>query len=320
MTTNRTRSEPATRHHRTDPPRLRAALAAAARGWPVFPLYQHKKKPAITDWERRATTDERQLRRWWATAPYNIGVPCGPAGIVVIDLDVAHGTLPSDWAHLGVEHGRDVLAILADRAGEPDPIDTYSVISPTTGEHRYFEAPPDIQLRNTIGHLGIGLGPLIDVRAHGGFIVAAGSLTVIDGAKRRYRTHPLRPHTLQPLPQFLITSLTPPPPAPRAPIPQMEGGQRLANYIRAALDDEARTVAAAAPGTRAGVLFRSAAALGSLVGAGALDEQLAERVLLDAAQGHNGIDRWNTHEAQHHIRNGLAAGKSTPRAITNLTA
>ena len=38
-------------------PRLAAALTAAGRGWPVFPLHPYSKYPAVRDWERRAGTD-----------------------------------------------------------------------------------------------------------------------------------------------------------------------------------------------------------------------------------------------------------------------
>jgi hypothetical protein len=34
-----------------------------------------------------------------------------------------------------------VLARLAAEAGEPDPVDTYTVTTPSGGEHRYFLMP-----------------------------------------------------------------------------------------------------------------------------------------------------------------------------------
>lgn len=113
-------------------PRLAAALRAVERGWPVFPLYPYSKYPAVRDWENRATCDLDQITRWWATAPYNVGIACKPAGLVVIDLDAARGQRPPpQWAQLGVTHGRDVLRILAERAEQPDPIDTYTVVTPS---------------------------------------------------------------------------------------------------------------------------------------------------------------------------------------------
>ena len=85
---------------------------------------------------------------------------------MVLDLDAAHGRQPpTSWDHLGVTHGRDVLRILAERAGQPDPIDTYCVTTPSGGEHRYYLAPTDRELRNTTGDTSTGLGWHIDTRA-----------------------------------------------------------------------------------------------------------------------------------------------------------
>lgn len=159
-------------------PRFHAASAAAMRGWPVFPLSPFNKVPAVKRWETIATTDRVQLEEWWSYDPRrNVGIACGPAGLVVIDLDEVRGTLSSKWARHGVGHGRDVLALLAEWTGEPDPVETYTVLTPY-GEHRYFLAPDDRQLRNTVGEFGRGLGPAIDVRAWGGAVSAAGSLRV----------------------------------------------------------------------------------------------------------------------------------------------
>ncbi|MFC7591275.1 bifunctional DNA primase/polymerase [Nonomuraea antimicrobica] len=69
--------------------RTRYALAAARRGWHVFPVAIGDKPPAkgFTDWGANATTDPDLIRRWWTRAPYNIGIACGPSGLVVVDLD-----------------------------------------------------------------------------------------------------------------------------------------------------------------------------------------------------------------------------------------
>lgn len=161
MTAMPTRTSP--NHARTadPPPRLVAALRAIERGWPVFPLHPYSKCPAVRDWEHRATCDPDQVTRWWANSAYNIGIPCQAAGLVLIDLDASRGQQPPPpWDQLGVTHGRDVLRILAEQAGQPDPIDTYTVATPgvINGEHRYFLAPADRELRNTTGQTSAGLG------------------------------------------------------------------------------------------------------------------------------------------------------------------
>ncbi|KOV84724.1 bifunctional DNA primase/polymerase [Nocardia sp. NRRL S-836] len=311
MTTTQTRrrstSRPVTR------PRLNAALAAARRGWPVFPLYPFSKRPAIKKWENRATCDETALAAWWDTAPYNVGVACGPAGLVVLDLDTVHGAPPTeDWACLELTHGRDVLRILAERAGQPDPTDTYTVISPGDSEHRYLKAPPGIELRNTAGAAGRGLGPHLDVRASGGYIVAAGSVRRINGTPRYYRvTHDVAP---APLPQWLVTALTPPPPLERHPV-RLAAGTRLGAYVHKALDEETARITNAASGTRADITFKASAKVGELVGAEVLDEAVAVEALLAAARAHVGVDGWTEKESLHHIANGIARGRLNPRAI-----
>ena len=295
-----------------------AAVAATLRGWPVFPMARLGKVPAIKRWEAIATIDRAQLEEWWAFEPdRNVGVACGPAGLVVIDLDDVRGHLSGVWGELGVRHGREVLALLAQWAGEADPVDTYTVLTPS-GEHRYYLAPTGRRLRSTVGASGCrGLGPAVDVRAWGGAAAAAGSVRLIQGRPWMYRRDPGRPDEPAPLPQWLATRLTPPPPQPRRPI-QLRSDDRLDAYVAAAVHGEAANVAAATPGTRAIVVFRAAYKLGGLVGAEVLDDTVAEHALLDAASAHNGVDGWTPREARGHVRNGIALGRKRPRRLGGL--
>jgi hypothetical protein len=61
-------------------PRLAAALHAAERGWPVFPVYPYSKYPAVPDWEHRATRDLDQITRWWQQPRSISASPVGPPG------------------------------------------------------------------------------------------------------------------------------------------------------------------------------------------------------------------------------------------------
>ena len=112
---------------------MRAALAMAARGWHVFPCVADGKRPALRgSWQQHATTDAGRIRHWWASAPYNIGISCGPSGLVIIDLDVAKdGSGP---------HGADSLAQLCARHGQPRLSGTLTVRTPSGGTHLYFRA------------------------------------------------------------------------------------------------------------------------------------------------------------------------------------
>ena len=147
-----------------------AAMEAARRGWAVFPCRPGDKRPAVPDWERRACADPERVGRYWPSAHHNIGLACGPSRLVVIDLDT-HSPLPEDWRLPGVHDGRDVLALLAEWAGQPWPV-TYTVKTPTGGLHLYYAAPDGPEIRNSAGKIG----PLIDVRGGGGYVLAAGSV------------------------------------------------------------------------------------------------------------------------------------------------
>jgi hypothetical protein len=111
--------------------RLRdAALAAANSGLWVFPCIPRGKVPAVKDWEQTATQDPALIEKWWRQRPFNIGAAVGRSGLIVIDLDQGHGE-PAPERFAGATSGMDVLRMLALRAGQPVPWETYSVSSPT---------------------------------------------------------------------------------------------------------------------------------------------------------------------------------------------
>src|SRR5438046_165346 len=104
------------------------ARAAAARGWHIFPLRPGSKipPPNLTDWEQRASTEAAKITTAWGRSPEpNIGLACGPSGLVVIDLDTPKRGEPGT--------GRDTFAALAERAGQGWP-STYTVATPSGGQ------------------------------------------------------------------------------------------------------------------------------------------------------------------------------------------
>ena len=285
----------------------RAAYAAARAGYCVFPVKPGQKVPAIEDWEHEATGDPAAIAEWWTAVPRNIGIATGRSGVVVVDLDHSHGQQPPP-PFSGARDGLDVLTMLAAAAAAPPPTDTFTVLTPSGGRHLYFRAPTGIELRNTQAKLGWR----IDTRAHGGFVVAAGSVR----PEGRYRV--ARPGPVRGMPAWLLELLTRPPRipvGPRTPVRLPHG--RAAAYVRGAVDRETAQVAAAAPGTSHATLLAAAGKLGQLVGAGALSEPDARAALLPAATAHLG--KWSCDCTEQSIRrtidDGLRYGQQLPRRL-----
>lgn len=254
---------------------LAAALAAAEHGWPVFPLRPGTKRPALHSearcpgagacerghrkWEQRATTDPDRIHAAWSAGAFNIGIATGPAGLVVIDLDVAKGKQDAPG-------GAATFQALCERTGQPVP-DTFTLRTASGGEHRYFTAPAGVRLGNTAGTLA----PHIDTRAHGGYVVAAGS--TIDGCAYTI-TDPAPP---APLPEWLCAALTPCA-RPAGSVATPRSGNASA-YASAALRGESANVRDAPEGQRDATLLRAARALGRLIASGDLDRAVVEEAL-----------------------------------------
>ncbi|MBC2904124.1 bifunctional DNA primase/polymerase [Streptomyces cupreus] len=254
---------------------LRAALDPAARGWPVIPLRPGSKVPALhgerhcpgtgdcadghRTFEQRATTNPDRIQAAWTRAPFNVGIATGPAGLVVVDLDV-----PKDKSSSDAPGGAATFQALCERAGQTVPT-TYRVRTPSGGEHLYFTAPPGVRLANTAGTLA----PLIDTRAWGGQVVAPGSTTpqgpytVLDGSP------------VADLPAWLHTALTAPQKPATAPIPPAPA-RDTSRYAAVALEREVAAVASTPEGGRQAQLLRAVRAVGRFVAWGDLDRATVE--------------------------------------------
>lgn len=139
------------------PPRqskLAAALALAELGFPVFPLIPNDKRPLIAGWQRLATaTDLERIREWWASEPdANIGIPT--ENLFVVDVDPRKG-------------GASTLQALKLTEEFPESV---ASVTAGGGVHLVFALPGEsVSGGNDL------LGQGIDVKSHGGFIVAPGS-------------------------------------------------------------------------------------------------------------------------------------------------
>ncbi|GAT84592.1 DNA primase [Streptomyces sp. F-3] len=261
---------------------LRAALDAAARGWHVFPLRPGTKRPALhgektcprtgpcagghRKWEQRATCDPERIRAAWSRAPFNVGIATGPSNLVVVDLDV-----PKDKGSSDAPCGAATFKALCERAGHAVPA-TYRTRTASGGTHLYFTAPPGIRLGNTAGTIA----PLVDTRAWGGYVVAAGSTT------------PTGPYEVlcdseaASLPAWLLSILQPAPAPSAGPLrlPVVDGSRAAL----AALEAECAMVAAAPDGLRNVTLNRCAFKVGRFVAWGDLPRHVAEEAFQAAGE------------------------------------
>ncbi len=312
-----------------DPGALRAAaLAHAARGWHVFPLRpdnrphdpDRAKRPAFPDhaeddcpgrdprcrdghsgWESRATTDPGRIGRAWQHVAYNVAIACGPSCLVVIDLDRRKPASTPPAGRDGYRHGAEVFADLCREHGQPVPADTYTVATGSGGRHLYFEHPPGAQLRNTAG----ALGWLIDTRAHGGYVVAAGSTA----GRRPYTV--LQDGPPAPLPGWIAALLRPAElPVPRRVVGDFSAFRRGA-YVRGAVTRTLDRLALAPSQGRNNALYVAAVSLGQLAAGGALSGAEVAEALTPTALAIGLSER----ETSRTIRSGLLAGARNPRQV-----
>ena len=179
---------------------MEAALYHARAGRPVFPCCPLTKRPAISKADggngfKDATTDQTQIRTWWARYPTAVpGMPTGArVGGWVLDVDDKPGKI-----------GRDTLAQLTHAMG-PLP-ETVETVTATGGAHLFFRHPRDGRtIPNSASQLGQGHEtwgrdgfpavpfevlpsgklkvPDLDVRGDGGYVILPKSV-MADG--RRY--------------------------------------------------------------------------------------------------------------------------------------
>ena len=171
--------------------------AAAGRGWRLFPVEVSGKLPLVKGWPEAATTDLVQLEAWaHLYRACNWGLATGSAsGLAVIDVD-------------GVE-GRASLAVL-ERQGFTLPVTlTVTTGRADGGEHRYYRPPSGVDIHNDQSGK---IGPHIDVRGTGGFVVIPPS---IHESGKQYRfIDPDSP--IADLPRWVAERLALRPPIPTA--------------------------------------------------------------------------------------------------------
>ncbi|MFE4922343.1 bifunctional DNA primase/polymerase [Streptomyces sp. NPDC056661] len=335
-----------------------AARWCAANGWPVHPLAPRQKTPAanceacrkdrhspadcpcipIGGWchgFHAATTLSTRIDAWWtAQSRFGVGVSCGPANLVIIDVD-AHDAQVPDRSRLlpgipigpqvalaGLATGFDSLALLAALRQQTSPAEdeqTLRVRTPSGGLHVWYRnTDTKIRYRSSTGSSPrVALAWQIDVRSDGGYIVAPATKTTVGtytpvGEARRPA----------PLPAWLAVELARTGhvvsdeisiPSPQAQVPHPSRWRRAPKAAARVLEPLVAQVAACAAvpdgASFTEKLNRAAYTAGGLIQGGHLPESEARAVLLEVA------NRARPHQNQRNaviIDSALSAGTQRP--------
>lgn len=197
---------------------LTGATCLTKRGWPVLPV--SGKEPPLPAWPTEATTDLERIARWaerWLSL--NIGVVTGSrSGLVVLDVDVDRG-------------GEASLEQLQQQAGSLPA--TLTSRTGGGGLHLFFQHPGG-RVRSGTNVLGPGL----DLRADGGFVVAPPSRHR-SGMTHRWESAPSQPLACWPHSLALLVAGAEqralPPPRPGAAAPRSTSDPPLLRGLLAAV-------------------------------------------------------------------------------------
>lgn len=345
---------------------LATAKWCAGQGWPVHPLAAGRKTPAGNcaacrapghthegcscllegRWchgFRAATLDAGLIERWWGSGAgggLGVGVACGPAGLVVVDVDAHAQPLPdrgrllpgisiADRVDLtGLANGFHTLGVLAALRGARNPAAdtaTLRVRTPSGGLHIWYRAHPGHRWQSSAGSSGgRALAWQVDIRAHGGYIVApgtrtpGGTYTPVDAvrepallpdwlAAELERTGHLAPARQPPLGPWA------PPPRARLAVAAAGGGRGAASKALHKVQSEVAACAALPEGAAfSEKLNRAAYTAGGLVAAGHLSLAEAERTLTELAVD---VRPGQERRCEAIIRSGLRAGERRPLAL-----
>ncbi len=319
---------------------LDAALAYAARGWPVFPCNPKNKQPLLaaqkdddgkpikgTGGVSAASTDADQVRAWWKRWPKAlVGLACGhptidAGGMRLFVLDFDPREDPATGEVWTLERLKTETEAQIGCALPP----SLTALSPSDGVHLYLLQDDGAPITNR-GNLPLH----VDVRGLGGYVIAPPSVMAPDAAKAqgglRYRWHRREPiGGIAAAPAQLLAVLRDKggkarpakdpasPPAPRAPV---SADDAVRKYGLTALDNECAAIRDAPSGQRNAQLNTSALKVASLVAAGALDATIARFSIEAAARDNAGQD--DERQLLATIDSGWTAGLSSPRDLSDV--
>ena len=278
------------------------AMIYAHHGYPVLPL--KGKKPIVPNGYLDATTDQDVINGWWnhGKLDWNIGIPTGPAsGIWVLDIDQkpngANGA--ASLLEHTIRHGALPITV-TQRTG--------------TGTHLFFKLGETEVKCSTVM-----LGPGLDVRGEGGYVVVAPSVHPDTGTKYQWLPdQSLFDMTIPEAPVWLVemtckrksnSELHQPSALTKA----IKHSQR---YGTVALDRECKRIEAAQNGQQERTLNSSSFAIGRLISSGHLSESIAVSRLKESAAKMHSYDRknqWTKSQICQKIDRAIAQGKKSPR-------
>lgn len=156
-----------------EPEMAQEAVSLARKGFRVFPVYEPTvkgcsckqgescsnagKHPRVLEWQKAATTDEKQIKDWWQKwQAANIGIATGKgSNVIVLDVDANKG-------------GNESFQALFKDLDFPETLTAQT----GNGYHLFFETVEGFEIKNSVVKIGEGL----DIRGENGFVVAAPSL------------------------------------------------------------------------------------------------------------------------------------------------
>jgi hypothetical protein len=307
---------------------LTCALAYARAGLKIIPCYYDPatgKKPPIhhKDFAARASDDAKVVTDWFTrewrmpgvvVEPEHvlIGLLTGPVNdLIVIDIDKKPGGADGHVMIPGWEHLAQVIAE-----------------TPSGGHHLYYHHSAALRLKNEAGevrHNGRAVKvPGVDVRAHGGYVIAPGS-TLPTG--RHYRWYSALGMVTERGEAFSLLTDVPTGEITELARRQREGDRKKSRRAPISTQEEleddktkalrfvarmAQEVAEAVSGTRDETLKGKLHACGSTVHAGLLTEAELVAHFWPAVQA-CGLDRdgVNQHVLEKKVRDALDSSRST---------
>nr|WP_246558239.1 DUF3987 domain-containing protein [Bradyrhizobium liaoningense] len=274
---------------------LTAALALASAGLKIFPAGVDKR-PLFKRWQEIATTERDVISEWWRRTPFALpAIPCGPNGLLVIDLD----------RHIKGCDGLRAFREVIERHGAL-PQGVPMVKTPNNGLHLYFRQPAGEPLGNGRGSLPAGC----DVRGVGGFVMAPGAV-LPDG--RGWIQVADRPPVTQAAQLGWIEEILRPPERPRG---DHSGGETSEGrgwaYAERALNEIEAELALTREGERNDRLYKAAFRLGTMSARGWLMEVKITEALLRACDRNQYLREHGHRATVKTIESGVRDGIKVP--------